>query len=383
MRRLFVISVLLVSLSLGVRANIDTEPKISLLTCTAGDELYSQFWHSALRVNYPSRNSDIVFNFGTFDFSTPNFYYKFIKGELEYILALSNTSQFVYEYEYYGREVYEQELNLTSEQKEKIMERLEYYYRPENRSYLYSFLYKNCTTVLRDIILEVVETDGDILERTIDKTDRDLLDENTNGWVKFGINLILGSSLDRDIDFYQGMFLPKNLMLGLNQLTVSGKPLVTKERLISKPVSAIPERSIFSKLVSPTVIFALLFLIGIIFLLKKYKKAWKIYSKIMFWLCGLAGIVLLGCILITEHVELYNNYNLLLFNPLWILLALIPQKNVKFKRVVGIVMAILILVIAIVWIFGVQKAEPGFVILALNMLMITFADAKSLGSAKS
>lgn len=368
MRKVLTVLGLILCLSVTVRADDGSEPKISLLTCSAGNELYSQFGHSALRLYYPSADIDIVFNFGTFDFSTPNFYYKFVKGKLEYLLDISTTSQFIYEYEYFEREVYEQELNLTPDQKQKIIARLDYLYKPENRSYLYSFLYKNCTTVLRDIILEVVEIDGDILEEAFPETDRDLLDEYTSGWVRFGINLILGSSLDRQIDFCQSMFLPENLMSGLSLLTVSGEPLVSDEKLISKAVSQSPARSFISILISPTMVFAVIFLIGIIFLLK-YNKIWRVYRRVIFWFCGLAGVVLLSCILITEHVELYKNYNLLLFNPLWILLAITPDKSVKFKRILCSLMAFFILIMVVIWLFGVQKAEPGFVILALNMLM--------------
>ena len=372
------IGVILLSLVLSVivvRANDSSEPKISMLTCSAGDDLYSQFWHSALRVSYPSTGHDIVFNFGEFDFDTPNFYYKFIKGKLQYRLGIEYTSRFIAVYEYYGREVYEQELNLTPEQKQKIIERLEYLYKPENRYYFYSFLYKNCTTELRDLVLNIVETDGskEVLAKKIGISNRDLLNQYTTGWVRFGINLILGSSLDKEIDFWQNMFLPETLMNGLAMLTVSQEPFTTEGKLISKPIPASEKSGFLSILISPTVVFAILLVVGLL-LLKRGGKLWTIYSKSIMLLCGIAGIVLTVCTLITEHVELYWNLNLLLFNPLWIVVALIPSKNVKTTNLFRIIMSIAILAMILVWILGIQGAESGFICIAIIMSSIIWRE---------
>jgi hypothetical protein len=92
---------------------------ISLLTCGPGDELYSVFGHTAIRVNDPATGIDIVYNYGTFDFAAPNFYLKFVKGDLQYFVSVSSYRDFVYTYQYYDRDVYEQVLNLTPQQEQK------------------------------------------------------------------------------------------------------------------------------------------------------------------------------------------------------------------------------------------------------------------------
>ena len=61
--------------------------KISLLTCTPGEDLYSTFGHSALRITDAVNNTDIVYNYGTFNFAEPGFYTKFIRGKLLYYLS--------------------------------------------------------------------------------------------------------------------------------------------------------------------------------------------------------------------------------------------------------------------------------------------------------
>ena len=56
--------------------------RISLLTCTPGTELYSTFGHSALRVVDSINNTDLVFNYGTFDYYDPDFYTKIYKRQV-------------------------------------------------------------------------------------------------------------------------------------------------------------------------------------------------------------------------------------------------------------------------------------------------------------
>nr|WP_315821109.1 DUF4105 domain-containing protein [Paraflavitalea speifideiaquila] len=73
--------------------------RISLLTCSAGEELYSAFGHTALRVTDAITGMDIVFNYGTFDDSDPNFYLKFTKGLMNYALSAYPFNDFVYEYQ--------------------------------------------------------------------------------------------------------------------------------------------------------------------------------------------------------------------------------------------------------------------------------------------
>ena len=53
--------------------------EVSVLTCGTGLEIYSLFGHTAIRIKDSSNFVDQVYNYGTFDFSTPNFYLKFVK----------------------------------------------------------------------------------------------------------------------------------------------------------------------------------------------------------------------------------------------------------------------------------------------------------------
>src|SRR5690606_12603044 len=95
------------------RAQDTSRLRITLLTCTPGDELYSIFGHSALRVTDSTGRTDIVYNYGTFNFDDKNFYIRFARGKLNYFLSLEYFEDFVTQYAYTGRLITEQELLLS------------------------------------------------------------------------------------------------------------------------------------------------------------------------------------------------------------------------------------------------------------------------------
>ncbi|MFA5641743.1 MAG: DUF4105 domain-containing protein, partial [Bacteroidales bacterium] len=303
--------------------NANDRAEVSLLTCEAGSELYSTFGHSALRVYYPQQDKDIVFNFGLFDFSTPYFYTKFIRGKLKYMLGIQYMEDFMHQFEWEGRSVKEQRLNLTDEQTAELIERLSFLYLPQNRYYFYSFLHKNCTSELRDLIFPLIENaTSEFKEDSAAITYRELLNGYIEGWAKFGINLILGSSLDKTINSYESMFLPENLYMGVALVQNGESPLANKGIYLYKSEKSGRDSTLWKLLVSPFFIFSLLFA-GMLFLaIKQYRrgmsKTFSILNNVFLLLVSLLGVVITVIILITEHTELYNNYNLLWCNPLFL-----------------------------------------------------------------
>ncbi|MBO4959466.1 DUF4105 domain-containing protein, partial [Butyricimonas sp.] len=152
--KLFIISLFLILLTASTSASIklSKDATISILTCSPGNELYSLFGHTGIRVVDKANDMDIVFNYGTFDFATQGFYFKFARGLLPYQLSCSEFRRFLSSYIYDERSVYSQTLNLDSIQKQYLMDLLFENYQPANREYLYNFLYDNCSTRVRDII---------------------------------------------------------------------------------------------------------------------------------------------------------------------------------------------------------------------------------------
>ena len=88
----------------------------SVLTCGAGDDFYTTFGHTALRITDTAAGIDNVYNYGTFDFDTPHFYWKFMRGQLDYMLGRTTFRRFVRSYRAEGRAVWEQRLLLTPQE---------------------------------------------------------------------------------------------------------------------------------------------------------------------------------------------------------------------------------------------------------------------------
>ena len=214
-RRLYLF-ILCLTAWIGAEArSLSEEARISLLTCTPGEELYARYGHTAIRVQDPQNRLDLVFNYGIFDFNTDHFYWKFVKGETWYELGAITMPWFMLEYEEEHRPVYEQVLNLNPSQREEIWQALVRNYEPENRKYLYNFVFDNCATRPYQLIINVL---GDSIVSDYDgytcQTYRDFISHYTgqHTWANAGINLLFGPKADRPMTNGQRLFLPEELM---------------------------------------------------------------------------------------------------------------------------------------------------------------------------
>jgi hypothetical protein len=271
------------------------------------------------------------------------------------MLGVQNTEDFLWQYDYEGRGVVEQIIDLTQEQKNEIMERLIYLYRPENRYYLYSFLFKNCTTELRDILENYVE----LPTGTEDKNFRELINGyvRESKWTRAGINLILGSNLDRVISLREGMFLPDKLFDGLSESADFKELMPRKETSVSKPTNFF---------ISPLFISIIIFLLTVA---SRFIRVLRPVQDIVLVLSALLGLVLTGIIIMTDHIELHANYNLLWCNPIYaLLLVTLPfvKRCGKLARVLIIILLVLSLTIAVIWLNGIQGYLPEYVLIVAS-----------------
>lgn len=222
---LFIISSLISIKGIGLTLSPETE--VSILTCAPGNELYSLFGHTAIRINDPRHQIDRVYNYGTFDFSTPHFYLKYARGLLPYQLTVQKFSHFIYNYQLEERTVYAQTIRLDSLEKQRIFDLLEENLLPQNRYYLYNFLFDNCTTRSRDILLKSLPDSVAWNMPDVNKNFWNLLDEylQASPWVQWGIHTILGQRGNRTATTFQYMFLPDYLMYGLKNARYDGQLL--------------------------------------------------------------------------------------------------------------------------------------------------------------
>lgn len=359
MKKLSIFIIALLSVFNSLAFPLSKEAEISILTCSPGAQLYSLFGHTAIRVADPSQRFDYVFNFGTFDFETQGFYLKYAQGLLLYQLAITSYPHFLSSYQEENRSVYSQTLKLDSLEKQILFDLLLENYRPENRSYLYNFLFDNCTTRSRDIVQKSLPLPINWHLANTDKNFWNLLDEylRVSPWVKWGIHTILGQPGTRKATTFEYMFLPDYLMYGLDSATYNGKPLVEKTEILYQ---APPLRVNTPWYLSPWFIFSLGVLL-LILLLQNQKNLMLLntVSCLFFLFTGIVGVLIVFLGFFTEHPITAPNWNILWANPL----NLIVVCFIFFRQLPRIVrgyltLYILFLTIAIpVW-FLAQPAVP-------------------------
>lgn len=336
--------------------------RISLLTCGPGDELYSTFGHSAMRVRDLEAGTEAVYNFGMFNFSDPNFYMKFLKGDLDYYLGLQNFGGFVREYTYEQRYVYEQVLNLTDAHAEEIVSRLECRNRPENRAYKYKFIQRNCTTELRDIIVDVVDADEGFLLAPDILTWRDYLSLclYEKPWTKMGVNILLGSRVDREINNFEKMCLPELLYRGLPDIAEN---LVAEETVINEdtrgPLAGRMGRSYH------IIILAVLALV-LVFVNS------RVVDSVYCFLLGTLGLLVVFLMFYGTHMEFKANFNLLWCNPALIVLGIaILRKRPKLIFIMSSFSLLCLLTLLVIWVSGVQGMDSSFLVPVVALMYIS------------
>jgi hypothetical protein len=338
-----------------------------VLTIGPGDNLNDAFGHNAFRINDRSLGLDVVYGYGEYDFDTPNFYLKFAQGKLNYQMSETDFLDFYKYYVYFNRTIKEQTLNLSGQEKQELYAYLTNNYKPENRKYLYDFFYDNCATRIRDVAVNSIEDRIAFVtpENFEAKNFRRLIYDHTgrNTWGSFGIDLALGSVIDREATPYEHMFLPKYIhqFFGNAKLDAS-KPLVKESTVIFK-------RSETSKssgfLFSPLMVFGILALLIIYITYTDYKqnKRSKWLDALLFAITGILGIVILLLWFATDHTATAYNYNLLWAFPINLLLIgqlMKVQLTDRFKRYLKFLIIMLCLM-TLHWIIGIQMYAIGLI----------------------
>lgn len=287
---------------------LSKDAKISILNCGTGNESYSLYGHTAIRIQDRINFLDLVFNYGTFDFSTPNFALKFVKGDLQYFVSTNSYTDFEYSYRLDQRSVYEQELNLNQEQKQILFDKLWQSLQSDERFYTYKFIDRNCTTMVIDKVNEVLGSEVVTSLKPITKTYRDVLYPYVENhfFEKLGINIIFGAKVDQPAE---RLFLPLDFIQSLEQAQYNGKPLAQTTKIVYQA----PENSFTPSIFNS--IYTVILVLALIVLVRK-----KAISYSYFFILGILGLFFCLVGLYSEHQEVLWNYNALLFNPLYLVL---------------------------------------------------------------
>jgi hypothetical protein len=334
------------------------QAEIYLITCGPGTETYSMYGHSAMRIVIPDKKSDLVYNWGVFDFGTPNFAWKFAKGRLDYSLGVYSYESFLREYFHDQRWVISQKFNIESADIEKLFALLTENLKPENITYRYDFFYDDCSTRIRDLIEKTL---GDDLLYPPEKPIKELTTfraltgeyENLHPWTKLGIDLIMGSPGDKKASFRDRMFLPVDLKNGLSELLIkrSGKmiPLLKDPEIV---LDFNPPASTEKLFTSPLFVFSLL-LIFIIMLtgLMRGKAVNRVIDIFIFSVFSVLALLMIFFNLFTDHQQMKLNLNIIWLNPFIIvcLASLILKRNWKiwFRTVFYLAAVFLLLLVVL------------------------------------
>ena len=343
--------------------------KISILSIGEGPSLVDAFGHTAIRVKDAQLKNDIVFNFGVYDFNSPNFYSNFVKGRPEYKLAIQNYSNLIQNYIRQKRYIVEHQLNLDQNSTKIIIDLL--VEKLNDPYYIYDYFRDNCTTRAADIVIDKTNNKfkDDKLESEAILTYRDLIHRkiNENSWAALGIDLCLGAIIDKKINTRETFFLPENLM---NYLDLYEGDII-KRNIIYSPESEISYRE---NLPSPLLINLILSLIIVAITIFNFKSnKWnKSLDSLIFLISGSIGILIIYLWFFSNHFAGAQNFNFLWAFPLNFALIFAIYKNKIPNWSIGYIKLLIILIILLFlhWTTGVQKYNltllPIFVALLIR-----------------
>jgi len=312
-------------------------PQISLLTCHAGPDIYELCGHSAIRVRYPDSGIDYAANYGLFDFDSPGFVYRFVKGETDYMVGAHPYDVFVDSYSRQGRKVVEQHLDLTPEQATRMAALLEENMRPENRVYRYNYVLNNCATkcidILEQAVADTITFNATAVEGTEGWSFRDEMRHYHSNypWYQFGIDLALGTGIDYPISMREKSFAPEMMerLFAYAMLPDSIgrlKPLVSATDIVSEGTGVSATKGPTPWYITPTVVFwgafAVIAAISIGDIRRRRDCRWL--DTLLFSIFGLAGCLIFFLVFISEHYATSPNWLLVWLNPLCFCGAILP-----------------------------------------------------------
>ena len=354
---------------------LSEKAEISILTIGPGENLNDSFGHSGFRIKDTNLNIDVVFNYGTYNFNTPNFYLKFARGKLLYKIDSNNFKPFYNYYVKQNRSIIEQQLNLTKSEKQELFNYLLTNSKPENQEYLYDFLFDNCATRIRDVLVTVLGDKLTYKEDTLEKksfTFRELIQKNVywNSWGSFGMDIAIGAVVDRKATEWEYQFLPNYVMRAANYASLTNEGVT--EKLVKSTSPSYEEKPYQLKssfFTSPLFVMGLLGLLILYITYRDHKndKRSRYLDASLFLITGLIGVFLLLLWFATDHSTTKNNYDLLWAFPFsLVFVAAILKKNPPLWLGKYVFFLLLMLVLLCIhWLTGVQEFA-----LALTPLLV-------------
>lgn len=375
--RYLVLTLVLFMCQVGLRAQrVNDSITVSLLTCSPGNLVYEIYGHTAVRVEDHTLGTDVVFNYGVFEFNKPHFVWNFLLGKTDYMVQPLPYFLFSMEYEERGSSITSQQLNLTRAEANELYNKLLDNSRPENCHYRYNFLYCNCTTKVRDMLESAIHGTVKYKERS-KKTYRQALHEFTAGspWCELGDDLLLGASTDTLLTDRTQMFLPSYYMDYVSDAVIydsacNARPLLLGKSQVLLKEGIHPQTDTFP--VSPlgcVGIFGgvLLLVFGLEYYFRRI--CWGVDFFLMPGI-GAAGLLVTFMFFFSEHPAVGSNWQVWVFNPLplvcmpWVVWSAIKRRRCFYHYFNAALL--LLFIVCSPWIP--QQFNSFTILLALSLL---------------
>lgn len=377
----------MILLALGLlTVNAAEIERVSLITCGPGTEVYELEGHAALRLQF-SDGQDLSVNWGTFDFNSPNFLYRFVKGETDYRMTVYPFVYFFDQYRADGRWVKEQELLLTQSEKHRLVELIDSTLTKGSPVYRYNYVLDNCATRPIDYLEQaigapVILTDSTGIQSDTGTFREDMAYYHKNfPWYQFGIDLALGSGIDRPIVPREHYFAPVALVNMLDRAYIV-QPDGIKRMLALPAKELLPETDRVVQeptpwMLTPLFVGWLVFAISLLVVIFDYMRhgisRW--FYSLYYSVAGLAGLLLTFLIFVSVHESTSPNWLYLWLNPLCFIGSVFIWLK-KLKIVVfywQIVNFVSIIALGVLALCGVQQLNQAFIpLMASDSLLALF-----------
>ncbi len=349
---------------------------ISMVTFFQGSDIYELEGHSALRITTPMM--DVAVSYGTFDFNSPGFVYRFVKGETDYWVEAIDWHFFLGYYVRHERRVVQQVLNMSAAEKQRLISLVAENIKPENRVYRYNYVKDNCAT--RPLaIVEAAYGDSIKLGEPVteavagDCSFRDIMTyyHANYPWYQFGIDLSLGSGIDYRLNNREKAFAPVILCEQLVTATVGGKPVVA-QTIVLNDVQA--ENAIEGPTPAYATPMALALLVLVLAAFITYRdvkrlKVNRVFDSVYFAITGLTGCLITFLVFVSTHEATSPNGLILWLNPLCLVPVVSAWISPRTTRYYHIFNSLALFLMILAWgIFG-QQMNRAFMPLIMVSLM--------------
>jgi len=365
-------------LEIDAQENIEEIPQyeISILTVGPGSSLSDAFGHSGIRVIDRVNDYDIVFNYGVYDFNAPNFYGNFVKGRPIYSLGINNFQNFYRNYVEHSRQIIEQKLNLSEYKKRVLVNKLITNSKEENKDYEYNYFKDNCSTKIGDIFNELLEEEirdaGINLDNMNSNSFRQLVYQHIspNSWGALGIDICLGSVIDKNINSQDELFLPYKLKSYFDKL---GNSNIRNGDLVETSILFGEYTDYKESSISPLYIFLIisLIIIGVTFF--DYLRITRsvVIDITILLVTGIAGLLLVYLWFFSNHIASAWNYNLLWAFPFNLILLFQLFKKRPNRWIISYlkINVLMLLLMSLHWIVGIQVFNISLISLILALLI--------------